>query len=70
MIFMKRQIRNIAKAIASDLFTNGVGQHAGRLVLVSLKLDDAPERNLGGWSEGAVVDRVSAILEKRLRVKR
>jgi hypothetical protein len=51
----------LAQAIADDLFTNGEGKHATRLLLVvdrPLKLD------LGGWSKTAVVDRIVRVLKR------
>lgn len=45
--------RDLAKEIAADLFTNGLGQHARRLVL---ELENG--HNGGGWCERAVVDRI------------
>lgn len=50
-------VRALAESIARGLFTNGFGEHAGRLVL---ELDDG--RNGGGWSELAVADAI----EKKL----
>lgn len=40
-------LRTIAAKIARDLFTNGSGQRAQRLVLT---IDGPPVRDLGGWS--------------------
>lgn len=37
-----------ARAIARDLFTNGAGTKADRLVLT---IDGPPKRDLGGWAE-------------------
>lgn len=51
--------RQLAEQIADELFVNGFGERAERLVL----LDDAG-RNLGGWSKTAVVDRITACLER------
>jgi len=48
----------IAIKIANDLFKNGVGDIAKRLIL---ELEDG--RNGGGWSHGAVVDRIETILK-------
>lgn len=45
----------LAAKIAADLFTNGFGQHARRLVL---ELDDRG-LNGGGWSELAVTNRIA-----------
>jgi hypothetical protein len=51
----------LARQIARDLFTNGNGDHAGRLVMLG---DNAliVGRDLGGLSERAVVDRIEAAL--------
>lgn len=51
--------RLVAEQIAADLFENGAGQHAKRLVI---ELPDG--RDGGGWCEGAVVDRVAKILDQ------
>lgn len=53
------KVRRIAAAIAKDLFTNGIGERSSRLV----GLDDAG-RDLGGWSEEAVVRRIEVLLSK------
>ncbi len=47
----------LAEQIARDLFVNGQGQRAVRLVLV-----DAHGRDLGGWGETVVADRIAAAL--------
>lgn len=44
----------MAAEIAADLFVNGAGQHADRLVLVAVD-----GRDLGGWCEGAARDRIA-----------
>lgn len=49
--------RSRVDAFVRELFTNGVGQRAERLVLLS---DEC--RSLGGWCERAVADRVEAFL--------
>jgi len=46
-----------AAAIVRELFTNGAGESADRLVLTS-----GDGKYLGGWSPRAVNDRVRAIL--------
>lgn len=62
--------RALAQAIADDLFVAGDGEHADRLVLWV----DADERNLGGWSKRAVIDRIeqqflaSAGVDRQLQV--
>lgn len=50
-------MKALAERIARDLFTNGQGEHAERLVLI-----DANGRDLGGWCEQAVVDRIEGAL--------
>jgi hypothetical protein len=50
----------LARAIAADLFTNGMGDHAGRLMLESA----GDRRDMGGWSEEAMVIRIKRILDK------
>jgi hypothetical protein len=52
-------MRELAEQIADDLFTNGEGKPADRLVLTV-----NGRRDLGGWSRGAVIDRVVAILKR------
>lgn len=49
----------LARQIAMDLFTNGQGQHADRLVLV---IDGPLRQDLGGLGERAVVDRIQMAL--------
>jgi len=51
--------RQVAEQIAADLFTNGDGEKAQRLVS---ELSDG--RDGGGWCESAVVDRVAMLLDK------
>lgn len=53
---LEGEVESIRKAIelATDrLFTNGVGEHAERLVLTS-----ASGKDLGGWCKKAVVDQL------------
>lgn len=47
----------VAREIADDLFHNGVGQEADRLVLTL-----QPNRDIGGWCKQAVVDRIASAL--------
>lgn len=49
----------LARQIARDLFTNGMGQVAGRLVLT---IDGPPKQDLGGWGEHSVADRIELAL--------
>lgn len=50
----------LAEQIAADLFTDGQGGKASRLVS---ELSDG--RLGGGWCEGAVVDRIADLLDER-----
>ena len=51
--------RRLAELIAENLFTNGSGDRAQRLLLMV----DAPvKRDLGGWCFAAAVDRIAAQL--------
>ncbi len=52
--------RRFAEAVTRDLFTNGQGQRAERLVLWA-------GRDLGGWGEAVVVDRITEAIEAALR---
>ena len=49
--------RAIGEKVADELFHNGSGEEADRLVLW-----DKNGRNLGGWCWGAVRDRVAGIV--------
>ena len=51
--------RQVAETIAQDLFTNGNGDRAKRLVS---ELPDG--RDGGGWCESAVVDRIAMMLDR------
>lgn len=57
----ERQMRELAETIADDLFINGAGDEADRLVLT---IDKPTERNLGGWSRRAVTERVIKALRE------
>lgn len=57
----ERQMRELAETIADDLFINGCAEEANRLVLTK---DKPVERNLGGWSRRAVVERVVKALRE------
>jgi hypothetical protein len=52
--------RTVAAQIARDLFTNGMGQRAGRLVLEPP--DKRIDGGLGGWSETALAHRIAELL--------
>jgi len=49
----RQEKRELANQIARELFTNGQGNVAARLVLMS-----EHQQNLGGWSEVALQDRI------------
>ena len=53
---MKDEIRKLAERIATELFTDGAGVMADRLVLI------ASERNRGGWGWLPAADRIEKIL--------
>jgi len=57
-----RKALEIATAIVEDIFTNGAGEKADRLVMV-LELEGGRRRDLGGWSRVAIQDRVARLLE-------
>jgi hypothetical protein len=57
----RRRRRDQAEQIARDLFTNGQGERAERLVLT---VDGPPAENLGGWSETAMIERIEQTLER------
>jgi hypothetical protein len=57
-----RKALEIATAIVDDLFTNGAGEAADRLVMIQ-ELEGGRRRDLGGWSKVAVQDRVAKLLE-------
>jgi hypothetical protein len=54
-------ILDLARKIALDLFVNGQGEHADRLVLT---IGGPPKRDLGGWGERVVVDMIADHLRK------
>lgn len=60
-----RRIRALAKRVARDLFRNGAGEHAARLVLTS---EDG--RELGGWCRKAVEDRLATALRRAVGIWR
>ena len=56
----------VAKQAAADLFTNGAGAKASRLLLVQETTGYARVENaayLGGWSENAMADRILRTLK-------
>ena len=56
--------RRDVELIVNDLFINGGGQRADRLVLTD---DGPPTRDLGGWSRAAIADRIFTLLRKQLK---
>jgi hypothetical protein len=54
-------IRWLAEEIAKDLFTDGTGVRARRLVH-----EDESGRLRGGWAEKPVADRVEDLLRRRM----
>lgn len=57
--FERQAKRELAMNIASDLFTSGQGHHVPRLVLT---MDNG--RDVGGWCQSAVEDRIFAALSR------
>ena len=55
-------IDKIAQEIADDLFTNGFGEKASRLVL-----ELADGRDGGGWGKKPAIDRIKDILKKHIK---
>lgn len=55
-------LRHIARAIAVDLFTDGRGEVADRLVLV-----DKENKQGAGWCQQAVADRIGSTLCELLK---
>lgn len=49
--------REVARRITLDLFTNGQGDKAERLVML-----DADGKDLGGWSPLGMASRIAGIL--------
>jgi hypothetical protein len=60
----EKAITALAESIASDLFTNGQGERARRLVLESEAGGAGRSHDLGGWSE----DAVRGLIRRRLRL--
>ncbi len=56
--------QKIAEQIADDLFVNGAGERAQRLVLT---VDSPKKLDLGGWSYLCLVDRIADILKESLQ---
>jgi len=56
-IIRANQAEALAKRIAEELFVNGFGDKAYRLVLTS-----RDGRDLGGWGEGPLTDRIAGLL--------
>lgn len=65
--FERQEKRELAMQISRDLFTNGTGQIATRLVLMNKEqyerlAKQSGSRDMGGWCESAVEDRIFAAL--------
>jgi len=58
-------IDRLARDIADDLFTNGTGERATRLVLM-LEDPGNPRFELGGWGIAAMAHRISTHLQQRV----
>ena len=57
------KLQQLVADIVDDLFTNGQGERADRLVLV---IDNGrPPRDIGGWGRGAMHDRILKHLTRR-----
>ncbi len=61
--------KQIAEAIAEELFVNGQGDRADRLALMKSQGTD-PERYLGGWSKSAAISVIEQALIKHQGVER
>lgn len=59
----------LAKAIARELFTTGLGERAERLWLVGA-LAGVPDQFLAGWSESAAAKRIEQLLRQSVGGKR
>jgi hypothetical protein len=55
----EKTAKRIATLIVDDLFQNGTGDKAERLVLT---INGPPKRDLGGWSRGPMIDRIADML--------
>lgn len=55
-------VARLIEQIVDDLFVNGAGDRADRLVLT---VDGPPSCDLGGWCRGALRDRLVAALQAR-----
>jgi hypothetical protein len=62
---LRRKAKRLAHAIAEELFVNGMGKHAERLVLT-----DAEGRDLGGWGREPVEDLIRDIIAASRNVNR
>lgn len=54
-------IRSLAEAIANDLFTDGSGREAARLVM-----DYRGDKGGTGWCKSAAMDRILDVLKAEL----
>lgn len=63
----RSQIKKLAHQIADDLFTDGWGDKADRLVMFTKKTEVETAISKPGWCKEAVVDRIEERLIKALR---
>jgi hypothetical protein len=49
--------KQLAQKIVDEIMTNGAGQRADRLVLMTKE-----NRDLGGWCERALCDRIAMVI--------
>lgn len=57
---MADAIRKLAEKMTDDIFTNGQGSKAERLLL----WNDSTTTDLGGWSERPCADRIETMLRE------
>jgi hypothetical protein len=62
MTDLRAQARKLAQQIVDDIFVNGQGDEAQRLVLT---IDSPSKRDLGGWSKECLADRIARLLERQ-----
>lgn len=63
-LFTKLGRRFLAREIVNELFTNGSGKVANRLVLFQERNMGSLERNLGGWGFKPAVDVVEDVINR------
>lgn len=68
---IKDEATKIAETIVRDLFSNGAGEEAKRLMLLLPYSTDrgvcGRDRDGGGWSREAAAHRIATILRRHLR---